>query len=320
MVVELYGSLATTAGVFVGLLTAYLVSRIVELKAERRRIERRADTINARINALKPRHEWRDEQLSQMERWESQQEADNIIDNFLYYQVGDDWNPDADNINSDQVIQALIQYEYIDLDDVSQSHRDIISERLDEIKEELRPAQGLVSHLNPTDPTISVPPDIQVTSVWDTHRESLQERRTEDYVEVDTEIRSLKKEREQLLSHYEESDPSELIKVLRSTAWILVLSIVIPLLVYLLNVTGITLSMVFGDVIEPFLVFVSWCLGLGLTYRHIRHDILTTEGSFPDPVLDDDPSTQEGSAENGTEDESDGADQVDEETVETETS
>lgn len=89
MVVELYGSLATTAGVFVGLLTAYLVSRIVELKAERRRIERRADTINARIDALKPRQEWRDEQLSQMERWENQQEANNIVDEFIYHQVSD---------------------------------------------------------------------------------------------------------------------------------------------------------------------------------------------------------------------------------------
>lgn len=124
------------------------------------------------------------------------------------------------------MIQALIRYKYVDPDDVSQFHKDAVSERLDEIKKELRSTPGLFGHL---DSTISVPPNARVTSVWDTHRQSLQERRIEDYVEVDTQIRSLKKEREQLTSHYEESNPSELIKVLRSTAWIIILSIVIPL-------------------------------------------------------------------------------------------
>lgn len=290
MVVGLYAALATTAGVFVGLLTAYLVSRIVGLKSERRRIEKRIVSIHARIEALKEHHEWRDEQLSEIDRRKAEQEAGDIVDKFIRQCVGDNWDPDPDTISLEETVQALVDYHCVDSDDLSQFHAEAVSERLSEIMEELRPNPrgplGYPTPLDQIDPGL-LSSDSETIALWDIHRDSIYERRISDFAEVDTEIDSLRKERERLMSHYEGSDPTELMGVLRSTGWIIFFSVFIPLFAYLLNSIRLLYSVPFGNTVEPVLVFSSWCLGLGLTYRYIEQDILTPEDSLPDSPLSD---------------------------------
>ena len=289
MVVGLYSALATTAGVFVGLLSAYLVSRIVGLKAERRRIEKRVASINARLDALKQHHEWRDEQLSEMDRRNAEQDANDVVDRFIRQCVGEDWDPDPNDTDLDEAIQALVDYHFVDPDDLSDFHVEAVSERLDEIIEELRPNPrgpfGYPSPLENIDPEI-LASDSQTMSLWDIHRDSIYERRVSDFAKIDTEIDSLTKERERLVSYYEESDPTVLMDVLRSTVWIIILSVFIPLLVYLLNAIDLLYPAPFGTTIEPVIVFLSWCTGLALTYRYIENDVLTSEGSLPDSSMD----------------------------------
>lgn len=307
MVVGLYAALATTAGVFVGLLTAYLVSRIVGLKAERHRIERRVKSIDARITSLQNHQEWRDEQLSDMDQRNAKINAAEQVGDFIDEYVGDVWSPNPNQVGFEELKTVFIEYMEMDSEDFLEYHATALAERQADALEELQPTSSSFSgHMEPSD----IPPSTEIIAanrqteaLWDIHRDTVYKQRTSDYVKITTEMMSLTNEREQLVSHYEESDPTELMGVLRSTGWIIVFSVFIPLLVYLLNAIGFVHPMLYGDSVEAVLVFLSWCLGLGLTYRYIERDVLTSEGSLPEsPLTDGESADTEAENANGPDD------------------
>lgn len=299
MVVGLYAALAATAGVFVGLLTAYLVSRIVGLKAECRRIEKRVKSIDARIDSLQNYREWRDNQISDMDRRNAEMNAAEQVDDFIEEYVGDVWSPSPSQVDFEELKTAFIEYMNIDPEDFTDHHADALAERDGDALEELQPQSSSMLDLGGMPPSTEiVAANRQTEALWDIHWDTVYERRTSDYVEIATEMKSLTNEREQLVSHYEESNPTELMGVLRSTGWIILFSVFIPLLVYLFNSIGVVYPMPSGDSWEAVFVFLSWCFGLGLTYRYIERDVLTSERFLPESPLADEESADTG-AEDG---------------------
>ena len=55
--ISFYSTLATAASIFIGILTAYLVTRLSDLKANRSRIRERFDAVVAEIESMETSRE-----------------------------------------------------------------------------------------------------------------------------------------------------------------------------------------------------------------------------------------------------------------------
>jgi hypothetical protein len=299
MVVGLYSALATTAGVFVGLLTAYLVSRIVGMKAERRRIEKRIQSIDARIDSLQNYQAWREDQLSNMDERNAEINAIEQVEEFIDEYVGNTWSPQPQQVDFNELKMAFIDYMEMDSIEFSKYHATALAERQTDALEELQPkSSSFLGYMEPPD----IPPSTEIIAanrqtqaLWDIHRDTVYEQRNSDYVRISTEMKSLTNERERLVGHYNESDPTELMNVLRSTGGIILLSVFVPLAVYLFHSVNVLITIPRGASLEPVLVFLSWCVGLALTYKHIRQDVLTSENSLPESPLNENGFAEENS-------------------------
>lgn len=300
--VGLYAALATTAGVFVGLLNAYLVSRISGLKGERRRIEQRVKSINARLDPLRTQREWRDKQIDeQIDRREKEQ-AENDVSDFIDHHVGGEWSPNPDDLTLDEIIDNLADYLECERSDLLSHHIEEIQERQPDIREELRPAggdkmYGMGPPMNdiPLDSSTRVAIDQNETQ-WEIYDRTLLDRRTADFASLRTEIESLQEEKDRLSHQYSRANPCELIDGVKSTGWAIILSVGIPLFVYLLHAIEQTITIPFGNLIEPVLVFISWSFGLILSFQYVRTEVTDVEDNFPESSIDEEEQEPNGDA------------------------
>ena len=95
MVTGLYASLAASASVFIGILTAILASRVSNLKSERNQIEHRIETIDARLESLDEQRAELEEHIEEiLELWEHEDEleyARKRVNEFIETYVGDEF-------------------------------------------------------------------------------------------------------------------------------------------------------------------------------------------------------------------------------------
>jgi len=291
--VGLYAALATTAGVFVGLLNAYLVSRISGLKGERRQIEQRVKSINARLEPLREHYGWREEQISEQVERRAEEQAEEDIENFIDYHVGDEWSTNPDDLNLDEIIDGLTDYLECDRSDLTEYHVEEIRDRWTDIQNELRPSSsrgmfGMGAEIPdiPVDSSTQAA-NYQIETQWEIYDRTLLDRRNADFASVETEINSLREERDRLSQQYSRVDPRNLVDGVKSTGWAIVLSVGVPMLTYLLHAIDLTIIIPFGNIVEPVIVFASWSVGLILTFQYVWDEVTDVEDNLPELPSDD---------------------------------
>lgn len=97
-----YDALAASASVFIGILTALLISNLSTMTTARGRIVRRITAIDARIESLASRRDRLRENLDRIEEvWETreQQDAEESVEDFIDRHVGSDFISPIENIN-----------------------------------------------------------------------------------------------------------------------------------------------------------------------------------------------------------------------------
>ena len=274
-----YGSLATTASVFVGILTAYLVTRLSDLKSQRGRLKQRVETIDARLRTLHERRSFRESQLIETNiRWDIEN-AEDEVDSFIDFDVGFGWDPSPNDIDRDDVIQAFMEHRDIQRKDLTQHHVDAIDERWDEIMSELAPTRFDTS-IPPraTDPEMYV-----IDALWDIYEREKYDERDREYKGQEYEVNALQNERGYLTQENESLDPQQLYDSIRDILVPIALSVIFPLFIRFLHEMGWVLRTSPAVAAwEPIIVSVAWLGGFVSTLVFVYTRISGGE-KLPDP-------------------------------------
>ncbi|MGQ5516499.1 hypothetical protein [Halococcus saccharolyticus] len=296
---QFYGVLASTASIFVGILTAYLVTRYSDLKTQRSRIRQRANSVEAEQEVLLARKDFRTEQVEQTEvRWR-RESAEDDVDSFIKYDVGSDWDPPATEISVDDAMQGLITHRGLTADDLIQHHAETIRERWDEILEKLR-SRG------PTmDSAVFLDNDFKyiVEALWDIYDREKYDRHDSVVSEIQGDIDELEDEWELLVEEDKSLDPQQLQDGIKSAAVPIALSVMFPLFVRLLHELGWTYSSPFAW-IEPVAVSVVWIVGFLWTLGFLWKRVSNTE----ELLNESPPSQREGTESTESTEDSDSSD------------
>ncbi len=135
-----YDALAASASVFIGILTALLISNLSTRKTARERIARRITAINARVESLASRRDRLRENLDRIEEvWDNraQQDAKEDIEDFIDRYVGSDFIAPIENINQRVLLQELADYLDWEVEELNQYHKEELQSRLAEIEAKL---------------------------------------------------------------------------------------------------------------------------------------------------------------------------------------
>lgn len=135
-----YDALAASASVFIGILTALLISNLSTMTTARGRIARRITAIDARIESLASRRDRLRENLDRIEEvWETreQQDAEKNVEDFFDRHVGSDFILPIESINLQILLEELANYLECEVDDLNQYHEDALQDRMAEIEAEL---------------------------------------------------------------------------------------------------------------------------------------------------------------------------------------
>ena len=286
-----YGVLATTASIFVGILTAYLVTRLSDLKTERSQIKRRIESLDAELETLiQNRSNTVDILQSTEERWEVEQAQDEV-DNFIEYDVGSEWSPNPSDIDLEDAANALRQHRAGD--DLTHTHLEELRDRWNEIVDELRPTQ--TRHGMPVELPSSVTTPEEYTAanwimdaLWEIYDRERYDREGSNLSEIHVSINQLGDKREVLIEQYESLNPEQLQNSLRATIVPIVLSVVLPLTVRLLHELGWVINVAARDAwIEPICVFLIWMVGFCWTLLFVWNRVIGTDNDLTDSPLTD---------------------------------
>ena len=135
-----YDALAASASVFIGILTALLISNLSTMTTARGQIARRITAIDARIESLASRRDRLRENLDRIEEvWETreQQDAEESVEDFIDQYVGTNFIAPIENINLQVLIEELADYLEREVEDLNQYHEDAIQNQMAEIEAEL---------------------------------------------------------------------------------------------------------------------------------------------------------------------------------------
>lgn len=124
-----YDALAASASVFIGILTALLISNLSTMTTARGRIARRITAIDARC-----------ENLNHIEEvWETREQQDikERVEDFIDQHVGSDFIAPIEHINHGYLLEKLANYLECEVEDLNQYHEDSLQNRMAEIETEL---------------------------------------------------------------------------------------------------------------------------------------------------------------------------------------
>lgn len=285
MVTGLYGALAASASVFIGILTALLASNLSNLKSERGRIRRRIETIDARLESLDNQYETLQEQLQDVIDWEESNEAQDRVDEFIDNHVGAEFNPD--NLNIDLVRQEFS--DFLGVDDLNEYQEEALLENYEEIREELTPdttGYGLMGAPLPDSAVLDseiVAANHQIENRWEIHMEERFNRDYRRFIQTNTEIQSLRQERQDLVNRYQSLDPTDIIDTLRAAVVSIGLSVGVPLSAYFFHAVFENPLIQLPNWIEPTVVFLLWGGGLAYVFYHLSDEL----GGQSDPLPDE---------------------------------
>lgn len=277
-----YGTLATTASIFVGILTAYLVTRLSDLKAGRSRIRRQVDDINIELKSLKTGREERVQTLAETQNRWTRETAEDQVDRFITLNVGREWNPSPDAVNVADALDALIRYRDLEEEAVIQHHYDELENRWSEIIEKLRP-QRFSDPENLIDTAEIDAANMVLDGLWNIYDQERYERRDNEVSDATQRIKELESKREDLKSEYNSLDPQDLQDSVKATAVPIVASVILPLLVRFFHEMSISVSEL-ADVafLEPWAVLIIWLFGFIWTLWFIWNRVQDMDEKFPD--------------------------------------
>jgi predicted nucleic acid-binding Zn-ribbon protein len=293
MVTGLYASLAASASVFIGILTAILASKVSNLKSERNQIEHRTETIDARLESLDEQKEELEEHIEEiLELWEHEDEleyARKQVNEFIEKYVGDEFTANPESLTLEDIAEAYADFADKPEIDIKTDEYvlDELEKRSDDIKQELG------GRKSPMTAEADMVPDADSAA---THRQTEAQQRIHQREEYNryqhrwhqtkTELQSLQTERDRLESRYSSLDSSPIV----STLWIgvgtIILSVVSPSVAYLLREIGFTLIKL-QSWVEPTLIFSLWVIGLTLIFYHLYAELDERPDKLPnDPDVD----------------------------------
>lgn len=261
-----YGTLSTAASIFVGILTAYLITRLSDLKTSRSRIRERHDAVIAELESLETSRENRVETLRQTEdRWEIEN-AEEDVDSFIDFAVGRDWSPASVAVDVEDALEALIRYRDLEESDVVQHHYDELERRWDEIEEKLQPNPlGMPGSFAPKDDFVYI-----TEALWDIYDRERYDSRDRRVTDATHEIQMLENQRDDLVLEYNSLDPKQLRESLKTTVIPVTLSVILPLAVRFLHEVGFVVSELTSIAhLEPWVVFALWLIGVFWTLLFI---------------------------------------------------
>ncbi|MFC5971486.1 hypothetical protein ACFPYI_09105 [Halomarina salina] len=301
-----YGSLATAGGVFLGLLSAYLTSRIAGMQSERDSIRRRVEAVDARRRSLREQRELiRDEIEGIEEKWareERESKAKRDIKEFIDDHAGEDWSPAPKDVEFTDVLDEVASFVNVPRDALPAEHIDEASERFGDILYVLEKAQ--IPYARP-DPLALMGDIATATNADSSNRWAVQERERYDaqrsrLVEVSTEMSALQRERESLSDRFENTDPEQLRSNLKDVGLAAIASVIFPLVVAGMHVSGLVVPGIpFATTIEPLVVFAIWVVGLGVVFAHMNSELTDNDDSLPDEsaAVENDSETDDPPAE-----------------------
>lgn len=274
MVTGLYGSLATSASVFIGILTALLTSKLTNLVSERNRIDRRVRAIDSRLRGLSRERDQLEERIENIEEaWreqELQEEAEEQVDDFIEKYIGDEYDPDPDDVEIIDIVNAFANYAGISVTEINEYQEESIRNRHEDIVAELRPTLGAIDFGSmdiPTDPTYH-----QIEQQWTIYEREQYNQNERQWIEIKAEIRGLRRERQKLEDRHQSIDIGQIRSTLNASAVAIGFAVFVPLLAYFVRETGFTIIPA-PIVAETVLVFLAWVFGLGYVLLQIRKQI-----------------------------------------------
>jgi hypothetical protein len=286
MVTGLYALLATSASVFIGVLTAVLASKISNMESEQAQIEHRIDTIDARLKSLNTQRQDLEEQIDEiLDLWERQDEisiARRKVRKFVDNHVGDDFDPDSQNLEPEDIAE-----EYADYADMAEVEvktdeylMDEIKKQSDDIEQKLERDANSAKNMIVQDPDASAT-HRQTEIQQQIHQREEYNRYQNRWHQTTTELQSLVTERNRLASQYSSIDSSTIIGALKIGVFTIFLSVVIPSVTYLFH----EIDYVVSDQpawIEPSSIFLIWLIGLVIIFTYLRIDLNKESGGLPE--------------------------------------
>ena len=283
-----YGTLATTASIFLGIMTAYLVTRLSDLKSGRLRIQRQADAINTELQSLRTGREERVQTLAEThDRW-ARKKAENHVDDFISLNVSREWNPSPDAVDVADALDALVRYRDLEEDVVIQHHYDELESRWNEIIEKLQPRRsydpGDLVDTQAIDAANMIREDL-----WDIYDQEKYDHRDNQVSDATQRIEELEDRRETLKDEFDSLDPQDLQDSIKATAIPFLCSVILPLLARFFHEVGMSVSELAGVVfIEPWVVLFAWLFGFAWVVRFIRNRVQEMDDEFSDPFAEED--------------------------------
>lgn len=134
--VSFYGSLATAASIFLGILTALLVNDLSQVRSTKDRIDRQRDRNNVRRQELEARRDDHRQKIENLEnKWEREDRADAQEKIAEFYNRRDLQEP-AETITESTIQAAFADiHNYDSVDDLSNIEREELENHTDEIKQ-----------------------------------------------------------------------------------------------------------------------------------------------------------------------------------------
>lgn len=288
---RLYGSLAASASVFIGILGALLVNRAINQRSELRQIENRLQRISTELEEVGPEREALRDYL--IRTWDDELEDERLreqirenIEEFIHDYIGKMRYVDIEEFNWDSYVDAY--GEYADDDDMGAYVRNRLREyypeafwamakfsiaRADDWRTKLERLVFLIrwrirryrkdfSVFQLVRPASSVVDDPRHSPDYN---EQLFSERDTEWHQANFRVSALNSEWEDLIDRHESITETSYTWSLLVLGGGIVFSVVVPLFSYLLHVTGDTIT---GPLViaenEAYLVFVVWFGGLAL--------------------------------------------------------
>lgn len=292
MVTGLYASLAASASVFIGVLTAILASKVSNLKSERNQIEHRIETIDARLESLEDQRKELEEHIEDiLQLWEHEDEleyAREQVREFIEKYVDDEFTADPESLTFEDVTEAYADFAGKSKIDIRTDEYilDELEERSDDIKQELEGRSSITAEADIGPDADAAATYRQTEAQQRIHQREEYNRYQHRWHQTKTELQSLQTERYRLDSRYSSLDSSPITSTLRVGVGTIILSVVFPSVAYLLREMEVTIIEL-QPWVEPTLIFSSWVIGLTLIFYHLYKELSEDPDKLPnEPDVD----------------------------------
>lgn len=137
------GTLAASASIFIGILTAFLVNDLMNKMQGKRRALYRIDQIDSRLETLRSKQTRFEDDIQELEdQWEEErrEQAQDDVERFIDQRVGSyEFTIPVENLSRNRLLQELVEFlRYDDPSELDEYHEQWLDAHQDEIESALR--------------------------------------------------------------------------------------------------------------------------------------------------------------------------------------